>query len=117
MVCQCQTIKKKDLGRTGKHVKKPYKIDLDFKGQSYTGNMNVLNTSSHGDKSICQICHTKKSFGPDTNLHRQKDGQADGRTDRQTVIPKYPLNYVHGGYNNKRPIAIGHITHLSNSAS
>ena len=53
------------------------------------------------------MSNEKKSYGPDTNLHRQTenqtDGEPDGQTDRRTdrVISIYPLNFVHGGYNFK----------------
>ena len=39
----------------------------------------------------------KKSYWPDTNLHRQMDGQTTGQTDRR--IPIYLRNGVHRVYN------------------
>ena len=36
-------------------MSKPYKFDLEVKGQRPVGIMNVLDTSSHGDLPMCQI--------------------------------------------------------------
>ena len=86
------------MSRTRRDIK-PYKFDLKVKVQGRIWIMNVRDTSSRGD--ICQIwladVKPKRSYGPDTNLHRQTDRQMEGQTDR--VIPIYLLNFVHGGYN------------------
>ena len=37
------------------HVINPYKFDLEVKGQGHIRIMNVLDTSSHRVRSICQI--------------------------------------------------------------
>ena len=49
--------------------------------------MNVRDTLSHEPNMVSQ-CQTKKTYWPDTNLHRQMDGQTDRQTHR--VIPIYP---------------------------
>ena len=49
---------------------KPYKFYLEVKVQDRIMIMNVLDTSSHGDRPMCQIWHAKVnpkiSYGPDT---------------------------------------------------
>ena len=45
----------KNWGLNTKPCHKPYKFDLDFKGQRSIRIMNVFDTSSHGDKPMCQI--------------------------------------------------------------
>ena len=51
------------------HVKKPYKFDLDVKGQHCSGIMNVRDTSFHGDRLMIQIwlanVKTNRSQGSD----------------------------------------------------
>ena len=37
------------------HTTKTYKFDLEVKGQRHIGIMNVRNTSSRGDRCMCQI--------------------------------------------------------------
>ena len=49
------------------------------------GIMKIHDTLSHGDKPMCQIWYNnvkvkKNSHGPNTNLHKQTDGQTDRRT-------------------------------------
>ena len=41
------------------------------------------------------MSNQKKDYGPDKNLQRQMDRRTDRRTD--SVIPIYPLNFIHGG--------------------
>ena len=65
---------------------KAYKFDLKVKGQHRIGNMNVRDTSSYGDtpmQNMVSQFQTKKSYGPDLNLHRQTDRQTD------RVIPSF----------------------------
>ena len=68
----------KVMSRTRRDIK-PYKFDLKVKVQGRIWIMNVRDTSSRGD--ICQIwladVKPKRSYGPDTNLHRQTDRQSD----------------------------------------
>ena len=70
-----------------KTCKKPYKFDLKVKVQGCIWIMNVRDTSYHGDTITCQIwlanVNPKKSYGSDTNLHRQTD-RHDRQTDRQS---------------------------------
>ena len=69
----------KSYGPDKKTRKKPFKFDLEVKGQRRICIINVRDTSSHGDRPICQIWQTnvkgKKSCGPETNLHRWTDRQ------------------------------------------
>ena len=46
---------KKSCGLNMKPCHKPYKFDLDVKGQGHIRIMNVLDTSSQGDRPMCQI--------------------------------------------------------------
>ena len=60
MVLTCQTkydyVKgEKSWGLNTKPCHKPYKLNLQVKGQCRIRIMNVLNTSSHGDRPMCQI--------------------------------------------------------------
>ena len=45
----------KNWGLKTKPCHKPYKFNLQVKGQCRIRIMNVLNTSSHGDRPMCQI--------------------------------------------------------------
>ena len=45
----------KSWGLNTKPCHKPYKFDLEVKGQCRIRIMNVLDTSSHGDRAMCQI--------------------------------------------------------------
>ena len=45
----------KSLVLNTKQCHKPYKFDLEVKVQGFIRIMNVLDTSSHGDRPICQI--------------------------------------------------------------
>ena len=46
---------KKGLVLYTKQCHKSYKFDLEVKDQGSIRIMNVLDTSSHGDRTICQI--------------------------------------------------------------
>ena len=46
-----------------KSCQKPYKFDLKVKGQHHIRIMNVLDTSSHCDRPMCQIWYANvKSY-------------------------------------------------------
>ena len=45
----------KSLVLNTKSCHKPYKFDLEVKGQGRIRVMNVLDTSSHGDRPMCQL--------------------------------------------------------------
>ena len=51
--CKSMSNQKNVMGRTQKHVKKPYKFEV--KVQGFIWIMNVRNTSSYGDAPMCQI--------------------------------------------------------------
>ena len=53
MVSQCQTIKMLWAGH--ETCQKLYKFDLEVKVQGRIWILNVRDTSSHGDTSMCQI--------------------------------------------------------------
>ena len=63
---------------------------LEVKGQGHTEVINIRDTSSHSDTPICQIWYAylkeQSSYGPDTNLHRQTDGQSDSYIPPQTCL-------------------------------
>ena len=94
-------------------MSKPCKFDVEVRGQRLFGIMNVCETLSHGDAPMYQsmVSQNKKSYGQDTNLHRQTDRQTDGqidrrRTERWTEWFLYnPLNFVHGGIINEISIS------------
>ena len=46
---------KTDIGRTQKHVKKPFKFDLEIKGQRCIGIINLSNTLSRCGTTMCQM--------------------------------------------------------------
>ena len=77
MVSQCQIKKRPDT----KTCQKLYKFDFEVKVQGCIWNMNVGDTSSHGDTPMCKIWQAnvkiKKSYGPDTNLHKQTNRQTE----------------------------------------
>ena len=80
------------MGRTQKHVKNPsYKFDLEVEVQGRIWIMNIRDPSSYGNTPLFQIymvSQTKKSYGSDTNQHRQTDGQTDRQSD--SYIPRWP---------------------------
>ena len=93
------------MGRTRKHVKNPINLTLRSKFKVVSGlrmyathRLMVIHSCVKYGKPMS---NQKKSYRPDTNLHRQTDIQTDGQTERHTdrVIPIYPLNFVHRGYN------------------
>ena len=57
-------------------MKITYKFVHEFKGQCRIGIMNVRDTSSHGDRRMCQIwltnVKTKNSYKPDTKTCKKK---------------------------------------------
>ena len=84
----------KVIGRTQKHVKNPKKFYLKVNVQGRIWTMNdtthclmVIHTCAKYGKPMSN----QKSFGPDTNLHRQTDRQ----TDRATPI--YPIELCSQG--------------------
>ena len=92
--CVCQiwyaSVKSKiSYGPDKKTCQKPYRFDLDVKGQHRIGIMNVRDTSSHSDTPMYQIWYAnvkpRKSYGLYMNLHRQMDRHS---TDK--MIPIYP---------------------------
>ena len=60
----------KSWGLNTKPCHKPYKFDLEVKGQHLIRMVNVLETSSHGDRPMCQIWYANVkangSYRPDT---------------------------------------------------
>ena len=84
---------KEVMTRTRIHVKLIFSIS-----RSKVKVINIRDTSCHNDTPICQIwCAYFKelrSYGQDTNLHRQKDSQSD------SYIPPPPKLVCGGGYNN-----------------
>ena len=66
------SINKKRYGPDTKTCQKPYKFDLEVKVQGRIWIMNVRDTSSHGDTTMCQI---KLWAGHES---AQTDGQTDG---------------------------------------
>ena len=60
----------KSCGPNTKLCQKPYKFDLEVKGQHCIRIMNVCHTSFHGDRSMCQIWYANvkenRSYGLDT---------------------------------------------------
>ena len=88
----------KKLWAGHENMSKNYKFDLKVKVQ---GRIWIMKVATHRTMVIHHVpnmvsqCESKKSYGLDTNLHRQTDGQTDRWTDR--VIPLYPLNFGHDG--------------------
>ena len=75
--------KTKKCGPNTKLCQKPYKCDIEVKGQHRIGIMKPWNTLSHGDRPMCETWFSNvkaiRSYEPDTDLYRQTDG----------VIPLY----------------------------
>ena len=86
IVSQSQ-IEKKSYGLDTKTCQKPYKFDLEVKAQRMCG-IHCLIVIHPFAKYGKPMSNQKKSYWPDTNLHRQTDRP----TDRQ--IPIYP-NELH----------------------
>ena len=67
---------KKVKGLNTKPCHKPYKFDLEVKGQGRIRVKNVLDTSSHGDRPMCQMwyCNVKanKSYRSDIKTSIKK---------------------------------------------
>ena len=79
------------MARTRIHVKKPNNFDIEVKGQGHTEVINIPNTSPHhSDTLMCQVWYAylkeQRSYGPDTNLHRQTDRQTEYMTHRLMVM-------------------------------
>ena len=76
---------KRYLAWTQSHVMNPINLTLRSKVNVVSGIINVQDTSSHSDRTMCQIwlanIKTKQRYGPDTNLHIQSDRSPDGRTE------------------------------------
>ena len=77
--------KTKKCGPNTKLCQKPYKCDIEVKGQHRIGIMKPWNTLSHGDRPMCETWFSNvkaiRSYEPDTDLHRQTDWQTDRRSD------------------------------------
>ena len=92
------------MGRTRYHVQNPINFYLQVKIQCRVEIIYLHDTSPHGHTPMCQI---KKANVKQNKImgHTQicRDRKTDRQTGRQTgrwndrVIPKYPLNFVHGG--------------------
>ena len=102
----------KSRGQNTKPCRELYQFDLEVKGQLHRIRiMNVRDTSSHGDRRMCQkLWAGHESLQTDEQTGRQTGGRADRRTDRrtdkQTDRQTYrqsdsyiPPNFVHGVYN------------------
>ena len=68
---------KEVMARTRIHVKKLIFLIL----RSTVKVINIRDTSSHSDTTICQIWYAylkeQRSYDPDTNLHKQTDGRTE----------------------------------------
>ena len=74
-------------------MSKPYKFDLEVKGQRRIGIVNVCDTSSHSDTPMSQIWYA---------YAEQESAQTDGQTEQtDRVIPMYPPLIARRGYTNK----------------
>ena len=77
---------KEVMARTRIHVKKLIILTL----RSRVKVIDIPKTSYHSDTLMCQVWYAylkdQRSYGPDTNLHRQTDRQTEYMTHRLMVM-------------------------------